>query len=172
VTRLIRRYPNRRLYDTVESRYISLDDLKKLVLAGIAFEVQDSKTHENVTRSVLLQILFDQESQSTPLFSDTLLRNFICFYSHPLGISMLAPFLENSLELFQQHYQHSIQHFPQEQFTPQAWQEWLQKHSSTWLKNSLPNPLAWNPWSTWLSNLSSPPPPPSKEDTKNASDEN
>lgn len=128
MSRIIRRYPNRRLYDTEQSRYVSLEDLKELVLKTIPFEVQDSKTHENVTRTVLLQILFDQESQSTPLFSDTLLRSFICFYSHPLGASSIAPFLEKSLETFQ---------------------AWINATPIQRSHPSLSSPSQWNPWLTW-----------------------
>jgi polyhydroxyalkanoate synthesis repressor PhaR len=155
VIRLIRRYPNRRLYDTVESRYISLDDLKKLVLGGILFEVKDSKTHEDVTRSVLLQILLDQESQSTPLFSDVLLRNLICFYGSPLGMSMLTPFLERSLEFFQQHHQQWAHYLPQDQQNPNPniWKEW-QDNMSPWFKPAVAHPLDWNPWANWFSPFS------------------
>jgi polyhydroxyalkanoate synthesis repressor PhaR len=132
LTRIIRRYPNRRLYDTEQSRYVSLDDLKELVLKTISFEVRDSKTHENITRTVLLQILFDQESQSTPLFSDTLLRSFICFYSHPLGVSNIAPFLEKSLEAFH---------------------TWTASAPTPVQASPLPSPTSWNPWLSWWENF-------------------
>ncbi len=154
--RTIRRYPNRRLYDTVESRYVSLEDLKRLVLCAIPFKVLDSKTSEDVSRSVLLQILLDQESQATPLLSDALIRSFICAYSHPLGPTLIAPYLEKSLEAFQANYQQWTQHLSPEQLTPQAWQHWWQQHLQSWLNpinNTTASPAseAWNPWSAWWS---------------------
>lgn len=161
MSRIIRRYPNRRLYDTEESRYVSLDDLKRLVLNATPFEVHDSKTNEDVTRSVLLQILFDQESQSTPLFSDTLLRSFICFYSHPMGASVIAPYLEKSLEVFQRSYQQWTQHLSPEQLTTQAWQQAWQQHLQPWLnpltQSTNTPPPTWNPWATWWPTFNTPP---------------
>lgn len=158
MSRIIRRYPNRRLYDTEESRYVSLDDLKRLVLSATSFEVKDSKTHEDVTHAILLQILFDQESasaSSTPLFSEALLRSFICFYSHPMGATVMAPYLEKSLEAFQQGYMQWTQHLAPEQLTPQNWQKWWQHHMQSWL-NPIPSsaanlPSTWNPWANWWS---------------------
>jgi len=158
LSRIIRRYPNRRLYDTVESRYVSLEDLKRLVLCAIPFKVLDSKTSEDASRSVLLQILLDQESQATPLLSDALIRSFICAYSHPLGATLIAPYLEKSLEALQANYQQWTQHLSPEQLTPQAWQQWWQQHLHSWLnpinKTTTVHSDSWNPWSAWWSTFS------------------
>ena len=68
-TRLIKKYPNRRLYDTATSSYITLADVKKLVLEQMAFRVIDAKSNEDLTRSILLQIILEEESAGAPMFS-------------------------------------------------------------------------------------------------------
>ena len=67
--RIIKKYPNRRLYDTETSSYITLSDVKKLVLEQTEFRVEDAKTHEDLTRSILLQIILEEESAGAPMFS-------------------------------------------------------------------------------------------------------
>lgn len=67
--RLIKKYPNRRLYDTQTSSYITLGDVKQLVLSGDRLLVEDAKTREDLTRSILLQIILEEEAGGTPLFS-------------------------------------------------------------------------------------------------------
>src|SRR6202008_2669550 len=68
-TRLIKKYPNRRLYDTKTSVYITLADVKKLVVEGAEFQVVDAKTGEDLTRSILLQIILEEEAAGAPMFS-------------------------------------------------------------------------------------------------------
>lgn len=97
--RIIKKYPNRRLYDTEISKYITLDDVRKLVLEGIAFTVVDVKTEEDLTRSILLQIIAEQEHDGEPLFSTTCLTQLIRFYGNNYQ-SMFSSYLENSLEIF------------------------------------------------------------------------
>lgn len=80
MTRTIKKYANRRLYDMTDKKYITLVDLKQLVLDDIAFKVVDAKTKEDITQSTLLQILIEQEAGAAPLFTTSLLRNFIKFY--------------------------------------------------------------------------------------------
>lgn len=97
--RIIKKYPNRRLYDTEISKYITLDDVKQLVLDGVAFCVKDVKTEEDLTRSILLQIIAEQEHNGEPLLSTESLTRLIRFYGNAYQ-SMLSGYLEKSLEIF------------------------------------------------------------------------
>ena len=83
-SRLIKKYPNRRLYDTEISRYITLDEIKVLVTQQIPFKVIDGRTSEDVTNHVLIQILAQEETSQSPLFTTTTLKNLIRCYGHPL----------------------------------------------------------------------------------------
>ncbi|MES2219227.1 MAG: polyhydroxyalkanoate synthesis regulator DNA-binding domain-containing protein [Pseudomonadota bacterium] len=96
--RLIKKYPNRRLYDTVSSRYITLDEIKALVLKHIVFKVIDDHL-EDVTDHVLLQLLAQEENKHPPIFTRQLLQNLICFYGHP-SQQALSEFLEKGMALF------------------------------------------------------------------------
>lgn len=100
-TRVIKKYPNRRLYDTEQSRYITLSDIRKLVMRGNAFQVVDSNTNEDLTRSILLQIMLEEESGGQPLFSAKMLAQIIRFYGGTMQ-GMFARYLEQSLSLFTQ----------------------------------------------------------------------
>jgi len=77
--RLIKKYPNRRLYDTETSTYITLTDVKQLVLENEEFKVLDAKTSEDLTRSILLQIILEEESGGLPMFSSPMLSQIIRF---------------------------------------------------------------------------------------------
>src|SRR3546814_11253347 len=79
--RLIKKYPNRRLYDTQTSAYITLSDVKQLVLDTEAFQVVDAKSGEDLTRSILLQIILEEESGGVTMFSATVLPQISGFYS-------------------------------------------------------------------------------------------
>ena len=72
--RVIKKYPNRRLYDTSESKYVTLSDVRELVLSGISFCVIDKKSGEDITRSILLQIIIEQEEEGDPMFSTDVLE--------------------------------------------------------------------------------------------------
>jgi len=98
-TRTIKKYPNRRLYDTEISKYITLEDVKKLVLEGVNFRVVDVKSEEDLTRSILLQIIADQEHNGEPIFSTRTLTQLIRFYGNTYQ-SVFAEYLQNSLEIF------------------------------------------------------------------------
>ncbi|MEL0070813.1 MAG: polyhydroxyalkanoate synthesis repressor PhaR, partial [Betaproteobacteria bacterium] len=80
--RLIKKYPNRRLYDTATSTYITLSDVKQLVLENSHFKVIDAKTNEDLTRSILLQIITEEESNGAPIFSSQMLYQIIQFYGN------------------------------------------------------------------------------------------
>jgi polyhydroxyalkanoate synthesis repressor PhaR len=98
-TRLIKKYPNRRLYDTAISSYITLADVKRLVLDGVDFEVVDAKTRADLTRSILLQIISEEEEGGEPIFSSDLLAQIIRAYGGNMQ-SMLTSYLEKSMELW------------------------------------------------------------------------
>ena len=94
--RLIRKYANRRLYDAQDSRHVTLDDLRKLLGTGVRIKVVDDKSGEDVTRSVLLQIIASQEQFGTPVLSTQLLEAIIRFYGNPVQ-QLLTSYLEQSI---------------------------------------------------------------------------
>ncbi len=98
-TRVIKKYPNRRLYDTEISSYITLEEVRQLVLDGEIFEVRDAKTNDDLTRSVLLQIIAEHEQQGAPMFSVPLLTQIIRFYGDALQ-GLMGPYLERSMQVF------------------------------------------------------------------------
>jgi polyhydroxyalkanoate synthesis repressor PhaR len=97
--RIIKKYPNRRLYDTVESRYITLDDVRRLVLEGVDFGVIDKRSQQDITRPVLLQVIAEQEQRDGTVLSQDFLAHLI--RSHNGGLEgVLSTYLEQSLRLF------------------------------------------------------------------------
>ena len=98
-TRIIKKYPNRRLYDTELSRYITLHDIRDLVMQGVEFQVVDTNSGDDLTRSILLQIMLEEESGGAPLFSANMLAQIIRFYGGTVQ-GMFARYLEESLSLF------------------------------------------------------------------------
>lgn len=97
--RLIKKYPNRRLYDTRTSSYITLADVKELVLGPEEFQVIDAKTSEDITRSILLQIILEEESGGAPMFTIDLLSQMIRFYGNAMQ-GMMGKYLENNIKAF------------------------------------------------------------------------
>ena len=97
--RVIKKYPNRRLYDTEISSYITLEEVRQLVIDGEAFEVRDAKTGDDLTRAVLLQIITEHEDRGQPMFSVRLLSQIIRFYGDSLQ-GFMGPYLEKSLQVF------------------------------------------------------------------------
>ena len=97
--RVLKKYPNRRLYDTQDSSYITLVDVKQMVLAGQAFEVRDAKTGEDLTRSILLQIILEEEQGGEPMFSAQSLSQIIRFYGHAMQ-GVMGTMLERNLSSF------------------------------------------------------------------------
>lgn len=97
--RIIKKYPNRRLYDTEISSYITLEEVRQLVLEEEEFEVRDAKTGENLTRSVLLQIISEYEDRGEPMFTTKLLSQIIRFYGDSLQ-GFMGGYLERSLQVF------------------------------------------------------------------------
>jgi polyhydroxyalkanoate synthesis repressor PhaR len=97
--RTLKKYPNRRLYDTQTSSYITLADVKRMVLASEDFEVRDAKTGEDITRSILLQIILEEESGGVPMFSTQTLAQIIRFYGHAMQ-GMMGVFMDTNLRSF------------------------------------------------------------------------
>jgi len=107
--RLIKKYPNRRLYDTKTSSYITLADVKQMVLKQEEFQVVDAKSGEDLTRAILLQIILEEESGGLPMFSSDLLSQLIRFYGNAMQ-GMMGTYLEKNIRAF-----HDIQKTLQEQ---------------------------------------------------------
>ncbi len=97
--RIIKKYPNRRLYDTETSSYITLADVKKLVLQQVAFKVEDAKTRDDLTRSILLQIILEEETAGAPMFSSDMLSQIIRFYGNAMQ-GMMGNYLEKNIQTF------------------------------------------------------------------------
>jgi polyhydroxyalkanoate synthesis repressor PhaR len=97
--RILKKYPNRRLYDTEVSSYITLSDVKAMVLKGADFEVRDAKSGEDLTRSILLQIILEEETGGMPMFSSAMLAQIIRFYGHAMQ-GMMGSYLEKNLQTF------------------------------------------------------------------------
>jgi polyhydroxyalkanoate synthesis repressor PhaR len=97
--RVIKKYPNRRLYDTETSTYITLTEVKQLVLDNHPFVVRDAKTNEDLTRSILLQIILEEEAGGAPMFSEAALANIIRFYGHAMQ-GFMGNYLEKNVQAF------------------------------------------------------------------------
>jgi polyhydroxyalkanoate synthesis repressor PhaR len=97
--RLIKKYPNRRLYDTQTSSYITLADVKELVLKHEEFQVIDAKTGEDLSRQILLQIILEEESTGAPMFSHDVLTQFIRFYGNAMQ-GIMGSYLERNIQAF------------------------------------------------------------------------
>jgi polyhydroxyalkanoate synthesis repressor PhaR len=95
--RIIKKYPNRRLYDTDTSSYITLAEIKQLVMDSEAFAVLDAKTSEDLTRSILLQIILEEEANGSPMFTAPVLSNIIRFYGHAMQ-GMMGGYLEKNMQ--------------------------------------------------------------------------
>ena len=99
--RIIRKYSNRRLYDTEKSVYITLEGIRKLVLEEIAFKVMDKRTNSDITRNILLQIISEQEEMGVPIFTADVLNRIIRFYGDSLqSQGVLGEYLKQSLDMY------------------------------------------------------------------------
>lgn len=97
--RVIKKYPNRRLYDTETSTYITLTEVRELVMSSAHFVVRDAKSNEDLTRSILLQIILEEESGGAPMFTEAVLANIIRFYGNALQ-SFMGAYLEKNVQSF------------------------------------------------------------------------
>ncbi|MFE8646747.1 polyhydroxyalkanoate synthesis repressor PhaR [Sphingomonas sp. NCPPB 2930] len=124
--RVIKKYPNRRLYDTETSSYITLTEVRRLVLERAVFSVRDAKTGEDLTRSILLQIILEEEAGGAPMFSEAVLANIIRFYGHAMQ-GFMGVYLEKNVQAFT-----DIQAKLAEQskgLTPAMWTQFLNTQS-------------------------------------------
>ena len=124
--RTIKKYPNRRLYDTDSSSYITLADVKHLVMTRSAFVVKDAKTQEDLTRSILLQIILEEEAGGAPMFTEDLLSNIIRFYGHAMQ-GLMGNYLEKNIQTFME-----LQAKLSEQskgLNPELWAQLMQSQS-------------------------------------------
>ncbi|MDR3452061.1 MAG: polyhydroxyalkanoate synthesis repressor PhaR [Rhodoferax sp.] len=99
VPRVIKKYPNRRLYDTDTSTYITLAEVKHLVMDSEPFVVRDAKTNEDLTRSILLQIILEAEAGGAPMFTEAVLANIIRFYGNAMQ-GFMGTYLEKNVQTF------------------------------------------------------------------------
>ncbi len=97
--RIIKKYPNRRLYDTSISSYITLQDIRQLVTECIEFKVIDAKTEQDLTHTTLLQIILEQEDSQSPIFTREILEHMIRFYGHSMQ-DMMTNYLDQSMNFF------------------------------------------------------------------------
>ena len=126
--RVLKKYPNRRLYDTRSSSYITLADVKQMVLDGEAFEVRDAKSGEELTRSILLQIILEEESAGVPMFSSQALAQIIRFYGHSMQ-GMMGTLLEKNLQAFTEVQGRFLEQgrglYDPQELTPEAWTRFM-----------------------------------------------
>jgi polyhydroxyalkanoate synthesis repressor PhaR len=94
--RVIKKYANRRLYDSTESRHVTLDDIRKMIVSGAKVKIVDDKSGEDLTRAVLLQVIAEQDQFGTPVLSTELLEAIIRFYGNPVQ-EMLTRYMEQSV---------------------------------------------------------------------------
>jgi polyhydroxyalkanoate synthesis repressor PhaR len=121
--RTIKKYPNRRLYDTQSSTYVTLAEIKKLVMAASPLVVVDAKTGEDLTRSILLQIILEEESAGVPMFSEAVLSNIIRFYGHAMQGHM-GSYLESHVQSFMDWQSKLSESSPA--LSPEVWAQFMQ----------------------------------------------
>ena len=124
--RVIKKYPNRRLYDTDTSAYITLAEVKNLVMDSTDFVVRDAKTNEDLTRSILLQIILEEEAGGAPMFTEAVLGNIIRFYGNAMQ-GFMGSYLEKNVQSFM-----DLQLKMSEQskgLTPEAWAQFVNAQS-------------------------------------------
>ncbi len=120
--RVIKKYPNRRLYDTDTSTYITLAEVKGLVMEAQPFVVSDAKSGMDLTRSILLQIILEEETAGVPLFTEQILANIIRFYGHAMQ-GFVGAYLEKNMQVFTE-MQQKVAVQPKA-MTPEAWSQFL-----------------------------------------------
>jgi polyhydroxyalkanoate synthesis repressor PhaR len=109
--RIIKKYPNRRLYDTKQSKYITLTDVRGLVMDCVRFRVVDTASNEDITRQILMQIIIEEETGGKPLFSAEMLAQLIRFYGGTMQ-GLFARYLEESFNLFAQQQEKAGERLP------------------------------------------------------------
>ncbi len=131
-SRILKKYPNRRLYDTRTSSYITLADVRQMVLDGEAFEVRDAKSGDDLTRSILLQIILEEESGGLPMFSTQMLSQLIRFYGHSMQ-AMMGSYLEKNMQTFVELQNRFAEQgkglYDPKNFTPEMWAQFMSGQS-------------------------------------------
>jgi polyhydroxyalkanoate synthesis repressor PhaR len=126
--RVLKKYPNRRLYDTQSSSYITLADVKRMVLGGEDFEVRDAKSGDDLTRSILLQIILEEETGGVPMFSTQMLSQIIRFYGHAMQ-GMMGSYMEKNLQTFVELQSRFAEQgkglVDPKAFTPEVWAQFM-----------------------------------------------
>jgi polyhydroxyalkanoate synthesis repressor PhaR len=120
--RVIKKYPNRRLYDTITSSYITLTEVKRLVMDSESFVVRDAKSNEDLTRSILLQIILEEEAGGAPMFSEAALANIIRFYGHAAQ-AFMGTYIEKNVQAFTE-IQAKLAG-QSKQLTPEMWAQFM-----------------------------------------------
>ena len=128
MTRLIKKYKNRRLYDTEMSQYITLEQLQRYVVEGMQFKVEDSQTGKDITNSILLQIIVEMEAGATQFLSLDILRQIISLANHPMHAS-----LKQMMEQMFQAMDRPLQENPYLKAT-ETWNQQTQKLVQQWQK--------------------------------------
>ncbi|WP_416928956.1 polyhydroxyalkanoate synthesis repressor PhaR [Ottowia sp.] len=124
--RVIKKYPNRRLYDTESSAYVTLAQVRQLVMEHTPFVVRDAKSGEDLTRSILLQIILEEEAGGQPMFTESVLANIIRFYGHAMQ-GFMGSYLEKNVQAFME-----IQAKMAEQsrgLSPELWTQFMRMQS-------------------------------------------
>jgi polyhydroxyalkanoate synthesis repressor PhaR len=132
--RVIKKYPNRRLYDTDTSSYITLTEIKQLVMDSETFVVRDAKTGEDLTRSILLQIILEEEAHGSPMFTAPVLANIIRFYGHAMQ-GFMGGYLEKNIQALRDMQTPMMQGVIGNNNVFQQMQEQLQKQTEQFLGN-------------------------------------
>ncbi|MBN9409072.1 MAG: polyhydroxyalkanoate synthesis repressor PhaR [Burkholderiaceae bacterium] len=120
--RVIKKYPNRRLYDTTTSSYITLAEVRQLVMGGQPFVVRDAKSGEELTRSILLQIILEEEAGGQPMFSEAVLANIIRFYGHAMQ-GFMGTYLERNVQAMMDMQNRLAEQSPG--VTPEMWAQFM-----------------------------------------------
>ncbi|HZY16701.1 MAG TPA: polyhydroxyalkanoate synthesis repressor PhaR [Ramlibacter sp.] len=120
--RVIKKYPNRRLYDTTTSTYITLADVKRLVMDAEPFVVRDAKSNDDLTRSILLQIILEEEAGGAPMFSEAALANIIRFYGQAMQ-GFMGSYLEKNVQAFTDLQQQMAEQ--SRTITPEMWAQFM-----------------------------------------------
>jgi len=131
--RVIKKYPNRRLYDTTTSTYITLAEVKQLVIDGERVVVRDAKTGDELTRSILLQIILEEEAGGAPMFSEAALANIIRFYGHAMQ-GYMGAYLEKNVQMFTEFQSRLAEQ--SHGLSPEKWAQFMSLNSplmKTWM---------------------------------------
>ena len=126
VVRVIKKYPNRRLYDTSSSSYITLTQVRELVMGKAHFVVRDAKTGDDLTRSILLQIILEEEAGGAPMFTEAVLANIIRFYGHAMQ-GFMGAYLEKNVQVFTDVQAKLVEQ--SQNVTPEMWAQFMSLQS-------------------------------------------